>query len=161
SVVNVFATVRDKKGVIVRDLGKDDFAIEEDGRVQTIRYFAKESDLPLTLGLLVDTSGSMRRGIDQERSASYKFLDQVLREVRDRGVLIDFGGEVELLQDLTSSRKQLQSSLNQLEVAPPRQLNRRTPGDPGQQRPRGGTSLYDSILLASDEMMRKQTGRKA
>lgn len=161
SVVNVFATVRDKKGVIVRDLGKDDFTIEEDGHPQTIRYFAKESDLPLTLGLLVDTSGSMRRVIEQERSASYKFLDQVLREDKDHAFLIHFDAEVELLQDLTTSRKQLQSSLNQLDVAAPRQLNRRGQGNPGQSRPRGGTSLYDAVLLASDEIMKKQTGRKA
>jgi len=161
SVVNVFATVRDKKGVIVRDLTKDDFTIEEDGHPQTIKYFAKESNLPLTLGLVVDTSGSMRRVIDQERSASYKFLDQVLREDKDQAFLIHFDAEVELLQDLTSSRKQLQSALNQLDVASPRQLNRRGQGDPGQPRQRGGTSLYDAVLLASDEIMKKQTGRKA
>jgi len=161
SVVNVLTTVRDKKGAIVRDLTKDDFSIEEDSRPQTIRYFAKESNLPLTLGLEVDTSGSMRRVIDQERSASYKFLDQVLREDKDQAFLIHFDAEVELLQDLTGSRKLLQSALNQLDVAAPRQLNRRSPGDPGQPRQRGGTSLYDAVLLASDEIMKKQTGRKA
>jgi VWFA-related protein len=161
SVVNVFATVRDKKGVIVRDLAKDDFSIEEDGHPQTIRYFAKESNLPLTLGLVVDTSGSMRRVIEQERNASYKFLDQVLREDKDQAFLIHFDSEVELLQDLTSSRKSLQSALNQMDVQSPRQLNRRSQGDPGQQRPRGGTTLYDAVLLASDEIMKKQTGRKA
>lgn len=161
SVVNVLTTVRDKKGAIVRDLTKDDFSIEEDSRPQTIRYFAKESNLPLTLGLVVDTSGSMRRVIDQERSASYKFLDQVLREDKDQAFLIHFDAEVELLQDLTGSRKLLQSALNQLDVAAPRQLNRRSSGDPGQPRPRGGTSLYDAVLLASDEIMKKQTGRKA
>jgi len=161
SVVSVFATVRDKKGVIVRDLAKDDFAIEEDGHPQTIKYFAKESNLPLTLGLVVDTSGSMRRVIEQERSASYKFLDQVLREDKDQAFLIHFDSEVELLQDLTGSRKQLQSALNQMDVGSPRQLNRRGQGDPGQPRQRGGTCLYDAVLLASDEIMKKQTGRKA
>jgi VWFA-related protein len=161
SVVNVLTTVRDKKGTIVRDLTKDDFSIEEDSRPQTIRYFAKESNLPLTLGLVVDTSGSMRRVIDQERSASYKFLDQVLREDKDQAFLIHFDAEVELLQDLTGSRKLLQSALNQLDVSAPRQLNRRSSGDPGQPRPRSGTSLYDAVLLASDEIMKKQTGRKA
>src|ERR1700722_18104328 len=157
SVVNVFATVRDKKGVIVRDLAKDDFSIEEDGHPQTIRYFAKESNLPLTLGLVVDTSGSMRRVIEQERNASYKFLDQVLREDKDQAFLIHFDSEVELLQDLTSSRKLLQNALRQLDVASPRQLARRGQ-DPGQPRPRGGTSLYDAVLLACDELMRKQNG---
>jgi VWFA-related protein len=161
SVVNVFATVRDKKAVIVRDLTKDDFTLEEDSHPETIRYFAKESNLPLTLGLVVDTSGSMRRVIEQERSASYKFLDQVLREDKDQAFLIHFDSEVELLQDLTSSRKALQSALNQMDVQSPRQLNRRSQGDPGQPRQRGGTTLYDAVLLASDEIMKKQTGRKA
>lgn len=160
-MVNVFATVRDKRGAIIRDLTKDDFSLEEDGHPQTIRYFAKESNLPLTLGLVVDTSGSMRRVIEQERTASYKFLDQVLREGRDQAFLIHFDSEVELLQDLTSSRKLLQSALNQMDVQAPRQLNRRGQGDPGQPRPRGGTTLYDAVLLASDEIMKKQTGRKA
>lgn len=161
-VVNVFVTVRNKQGQIVRDLTKSDFTLEEDGRPQTIRYFSKESDLPLTLGLTVDTSGSERRVIGQERSASSKFLDQVLREDRDKAFVIHFDREVELLQDLTSSRKQLQSAIAQLEVAPPRQLNRRdSPPSPEGGRRFGGTSLYDAVLLASDELMKKQTGRKA
>jgi VWFA-related protein len=174
-VVNVFATVRDKKGQIAKDLKQDDFAIEEDGRPQVIKYFAKESDLPLTLGLLVDTSGSMRRYIETERDASYKFFDQVLREDKDSAFLIHFDFEVELLQDLTSSRKTLQDALRQLSGSgggP--QLQRRGQQNPypgsggggqggpgGGGRQRGGTALYDSILLASDELMRKQTGRKA
>src|ERR1700720_482287 len=76
-VVNVFAAVRDKSGKIVKDLEKDDFAIEEDGRPQVIKYFSRETDLPLTLGLLVDTSGSQRRVLGDEQRASYKFLEQV------------------------------------------------------------------------------------
>src|SRR5579871_5594833 len=110
-VVNVFATVRDKQGKIVRNLSKDDFSIEEDGRPQIIRYFSRETDLRLTLGLLVDTSGSQRRLVGQERSASYRFLDQVLREDRDRAFVIHFDHEVELLQDLTSSRQRLDAAL--------------------------------------------------
>ena len=125
NVVNVFATVHDKKGLLVKDLTQDDFTIEEDGRPQTIKYFSKESDLPLTLGLVVDTSGSMRSVLDQERIASYKFFDQVLREDKDQAFVIHFDAEVELLQDLTSSRKLLQKALAQLQVAPTRQLNRR------------------------------------
>src|SRR5438270_12812582 len=75
NVVSVFATVRDKHGQIVRDLSKDDFLLDEDGRPQNIAYFSRESDLPLTLGLLVDTSGSQRRVLEQERGASYKFFE--------------------------------------------------------------------------------------
>jgi VWFA-related protein len=162
NVVNVFATVRDKKGQIVRNLTKDDFALAEDGRPQTIRYFSQESGLPLTLGLLVDTSMSQRRVLGKERDASYRFLDQVLREDRDKAFLIHFDHEVELLQDLTSSRKKLEGALGQLESP---EQDRPSGGGYGGHRGGGhhggGTALYDSILLASDELMKKQTGRKA
>ncbi len=167
-VVNVFATVRDKKGQIEKDLKQDDFTIDEDGRPQTIRYFAKESNLPLTLGLLVDTSGSMRRLIETERGASFKFLDQVLREDKDVAFLIHFDFEIELLQDLTSSRKLLQTALSQLSASNGPQLQQRGQQNPypgggggGGGRQGGGTTLYDAILLASNELMKKQTGRKA
>lgn len=165
-VVNVLATVRDKHGAIVRALERDDFALEEDGRPQVIRYFARETDLPLTLGLLVDTSMSERRLIGQERTASAKFLDQVLREDKDKAFLIHFDREVELLQDLTSSRERLKTALGELETP---QLERRQGGGggPGGGGPRsggwhgGGTTLYDAVFLASDELMKKQSGRKA
>ena len=165
-VVNVFATVRDKHGAIVRNLTKDDFQLEEDGRPQTIRYFAQESDLPLTLGLLVDTSLSQRRVLGQERTASYRFIDKVLREDKDQAFAIHFDREVELLQDLTSSRKKLDAALAQLEL-PESQRPSWGGGGRGPQGRRGGghagggTSLHDSVLLASDELMKKQTGRKA
>ena len=169
NVVNVFATVHDKQGKVVKNLVKDDFTLEEEGRPQVIRYFAQQSDLPLTLGLLVDTSGSQRRVLEPERHASYKFLEQVLREDRDKAFVIHFDRQVELLQDLTSSRKDLERALEDLEAQGP-QLNRRGQGG-GQYPPpgggggqgggRGGTALYDSVLLASDEIMRKEQGRKA
>src|SRR5581483_4079105 len=159
-VVNVFATVRDKQGQIIRNLSRDDFVLEEDGKPQTIRYFSRETDLPLTLGLLVDTSMSQRRVLADERSASYRFLDQVLREDKDEAFIIHVDREVELLQDLTSSRKKLEAVLALLETPAPRQFN-----GPGRSGPRGrgggGTSLFDAVLLASDELMRKQSGRKA
>jgi len=174
NVVSVYTTVRDKKGAIVRDLSKDDFTVEEDGRPQTIKYFAKEVDLPLKLGLSVDTSPSQRRVLDQERGASGKFLDQVLREGKDQAFVMHFDAEVELLQDFTGSRKLLQTALNEIEASSPRQLQRRDPNDPnggyggggGQQRRHGGgggggTSMYDAIALSCDELMKKQTGRKA
>src|ERR1035441_4676848 len=82
-VVNLFATVRNKQGQVVKDLAQDDFLLDEDGRPQTIRYFSRETDLPLTLGLLVDTSGSQRTVLPEERSASYRFLDKVMREDKD------------------------------------------------------------------------------
>ena len=161
-VVNVPATVRTKKGEIVRDLSKDDFTLAEDGRPQSIKYFAKESELPLSIGLLVDTSGSQRRLIEQERSASYVFLQQMMREGRDKAFVIHFEGEVELLQDLTSSRQKLESALDALQAP---QMQRSRGGLPGSGRggvPHGGgTALYDAVFLASDEVISKQQGRKA
>jgi len=105
-VVNVLATVRDKHGQIINNLGKDDFTLQEDGRPETIKYFSRESDLPLTLGLLVDTSMSQRRVLGEERSASYSFLDKMLR-AKDQAFVIHFDHEAELLQDLTSSKEKL------------------------------------------------------
>ena len=188
-VVNVFATVRDKDGKIATDLVKDDFFLEEDGRPQTIRYFSKQSDLPLTLGLLVDTSASERRMLSEERTASEKFFEHVLRPDRDKAFLIHFDREVELLQDLTSSRERLEKALALLQTREPDQsqsnggggssnpgnnggwggggggwggAQRRPGGGPGSHaRHQGGTALYDAVLLSSDELMSKQTGRKA
>jgi VWFA-related protein len=177
-VVNVLATVRDKKGQIVTNLGQDDFKLEEDGRPQTITYFAREADLPLTLGLLVDTSMSQRRVLPDERDASRSFLADLLRD-QDQAFLIHFDRQVELLQDLTSSHQKLESALRLLEIAPPENDSGSGNGGGGggypggggggypgggggsQRRVRGGTALYDAIYLASDEIMRKQKGRKA
>lgn len=163
-VVNILVTVRDKQGRIVHDLVQDDFTVQEDGRSQSIRYFSQQSDLPLTLGLLVDSSASQARVLDRERNASLEFIQHVLREDKDRAFVIHFDREVELLQDLTSSRKDLETALNEIER--PR-LNRRQPGaNTPQGRGQGraglfGTALYDSLFLAADEILRKQSGRKA
>jgi len=158
-VVQVFATVRTSKGPIVRDLGQDDFKLEEDRHAQTIRYFSRESDLPLTLGLLVDISGSMQRVLDEERSASSIFFDQVLREDRDKAFVIHFDNEIDLLQDLTSSRKELQAALSELKGTA---AQRGKPASsPGGQPAGGGTALYEAVRLAADDFMKKQTGRKA
>jgi VWFA-related protein len=187
NVVNVLATVRNKHGEIARNLTKDDFMLEEDGRRQAIAYFAQETDLPLTLGLLVDTSMSQRRVLGQERDASYAFLDQMLRVNKDQAFVIHFDREVELLQDLTSSRQKLQAALALLETPQRsedygRQGGGSSPdGSPGDSPDRGGgsqgreggrgagrggshgggTLLYDAVYLASNEEMRKQQGRKA
>lgn len=159
-VVNVLATVRDKQGHIIHDLAKDDFTLDEDGRPQAIRYFSQQTDLPLTLGLLVDTSMSQRRVLVAERRASYQFLDQVLRQKKDLAFVIHFDREAELLQDLTSSRRDLERALDLLDTPSQRQWGGRGGPTPGRVRP-AGTVLYDAVLLASDELMRKQAGRKA
>jgi VWFA-related protein len=174
-VVNLLATVRDKQGQILRDLTKEDFLLDEDGRPQTISYFSRETDLPLTLGLLVDTSGSERRMIPDERRASIRFLEQVMRPDKDKAFVIHFDFEVELLEDLTNSREKLERALNQLDSSQP-QLQRQQQGGgyPGGGYPGGGqggqrggrgrgggTDLYDAVYLAGDELMKKQKGRKA
>jgi len=171
NVVNVLATVRDKKGKVVLDLAKGDFALTEDGRPQDIRYFSKETNLPLTLGLLVDTSLSQRRVLDQERSASETFLDQIVREDTDKAFVIHFDREVELLQDITSSHQKLEAALALLNTPQFSQSSGSNSPDPGQGQGSGGsgrghhggagTLLYDAVYLASDELMKKQSGRKA
>jgi VWFA-related protein len=162
-VVNVPATVRDKHGKIIHDLTKDDFILEEDSRPQSIHYFSHESDLPLTLGLLVDTSLSQLRVLEQERTASFSFLDDMLRPDKDLAFLIHFDFDVELLEDLTASREKLRSAMDLLQ--PPQLDSPRRGGSPGPGYPRrrggGGTLLYDAVYLASNELMKKQTGRKA
>jgi VWFA-related protein len=114
--VSVPVTVRDKHGKIISNLTKDDFFVEEDERPQTVNYFARENDLPLRLGLLVDTSLSQRRVLEEERSASYSFLDHLLRENKDLAFVIHFDREVELLEDFTGSRPKLQAALQSLQT---------------------------------------------
>lgn len=197
--MNVFATVRDKKGQIVKDLKKEDFTLVEDGRPQVIKYFSQQSDLPLTLGLLVDTSMSERGMIPTERSASHKFFEQVLRPDRDKAFLLHFDREVELLQDLTASRERLEKALDLLGPTQDEADARRDDGGNnggnngngggypsggggggypgggmgrhggggyprgggGGRRHHGGTAFYDGIYLAANEILSKQTGRKA
>jgi len=163
NVVNVLATVRNKQGQIVSTLNKDDFKLEVDGKLQTIRYFSRVTDTPLTLGLLVDTSLSQRRLLDKERSASYTFLDDLLNESRDKAFLEHFDFEIELLQDLTSSRPKLQLALQKLQTPQPQQMQTNGSPYPGQGGGRhgGGTKLYDAVFLAADEITGKQQGRKA
>src|SRR6516162_10065494 len=160
NVVNVLATVRNKQGQIVDTLTKDDFKLDVDGRPQAIKYFSQVTDLPLTLGLLVDTSLSQRRLLDKERTASYTFLNDLLNESRDKACVVHFDFEIELLQDLTSSRPKLQAALQKLQVPEAHQMQ--TGGSPGQGGfGGGGTKLYDAVFLASDEITGKQQGRKA
>jgi VWFA-related protein len=180
--VSVLATVRDKHGKIVSNLSKGDFTLVEDGRPQTINYFVRETDVPLRLGLLVDTSLSQRRVLEPERSASYSFLDHLLREDKDLAFIIHFDREVELLQDFTPARPKLQAALQSLQTPQP-DANRGGNGNPGggggggggyggaggrgggggrgSHRGGAGTLLYDAIYLAADELMGKQQGRKA
>jgi VWFA-related protein len=155
-LVTVYATVRDKKGKIVANLNKEDFALDEDGRPQTISHFVRDTDVPLTLGLLVDTSYSQRGVLDDERKASYTFLDHMLGD-KDRAFVIHFDHQVELLQDFTASRPKLQAALQLLDASPRDTAD--DDQDSGQRH--AGTLLYDAVYLASNELMKKQQGRKA
>jgi VWFA-related protein len=167
-VVTLPVTVHDKHGKIVKDLTKDDFTLQEDGRPQTIRYFSQETNLPLTLGLLVDTSRSQDNVLDAERNASRSFLDQMLVQPKDRAFLIHFDRQVELLQDLTSSHEKLQAALDLLK-SPSNRERSNDPNDPSNSpsgsdsgsHHGGGTQLYDAVFLASNELMKKQQGQKA
>jgi VWFA-related protein len=178
-LVNLPVIVRDKKGALVQNLTKADFALSVDGHPQTIRYFDKDNDLPLTLGLLVDTSGSVRSALEDERNASEAFLEQMMTEpanrTPDQAFLIQFAHEAELLQALTSSRPKLREALNQVGTTPPDESNDQNSGNNsgnnsgyggyghrgGGHHFGGGTTLYDAIFLASEDLMKKQQGRKA
>jgi VWFA-related protein len=164
--ITLFVTVRDKHGKIMPNLSKDDFVLTQDDHPQTIQSFAKETDLPLTVGLLFQTSATEAGDLDRERSASHDFLDQTLRENKDKAFIIHFDREVELLQDLTASRDKLFNALGLLQAARPDQSGGND-GDnsdqtSGRRSGRGSQNsvLYDAIYLASNELMKTQHNRK-
>jgi VWFA-related protein len=157
NVVNILASVRDKKGALMPHLEKQDFNILEDGKPQTIKYFTRETDLPLTIGMLVDTSGSQVNLIGIERNAASQFFSQVLGK-KDEAFLLMFGEESELLQDYTNSIRLLNEGLNQLRLSAP--VGGLGPGPvPTVGQPRG-TVLYDAVYLASAEKLKQEVGRK-
>jgi VWFA-related protein len=158
SLVNILASVRDKRGGLIGNLTKDDFTVLEDGKPQTIKYFTRETDLPLTIGLLVDVSASQRNLIDIEKHAARQFFSQVLRK-KDEAFLISFGEDSDLLQDYTNSPKLLQAGLEQLRVS----------SGVGGIQPSGpvptisqvrGTVLYDAVYVAANEKLKGEVGRK-
>jgi len=169
-VVTMAVTVRDKHGAIVPSLTRDDFDLQDDNHPQVIKYFNHDTNLPLTMGLLVDTSMSQRNVVDDERTASDHFLDQMLTTDKDKAFLIQFDREVDLLEDPTSNKDKLRHAIDQLGA--PQFNNSSSNGssgsddDSGQNSGHrhmggGGTMLYDAIYLASDELMSKEKGRKA
>jgi VWFA-related protein len=153
-LVNVLVTVKDKKGRLINTLEKKDFEVLEDGRPQEIRQFARETDLPLTIGLLVDTSPSQGRLIPAERDASITFLDTVLK-TKDMAFLISFDSDVDLLQDFTNTRNLLRRGLDKL-----REGGGGVSGGPFPSTRTGGTHLYDAVYLAAAEKLATEVGRK-
>jgi VWFA-related protein len=161
-VVQLFFNAKDKKGALLPNLTKDDFQIFEDGKPQTIKYFTAESNLPLTLGILIDASGSQQRVLEMEKEVGGSFLAQILRE-KDLAFVLSFDVNVDLLQDFTNSVHRLKAALNSARI--------NTGGGGGTipglgggpiptANPRG-TLLYDAIYLASHDELAHEVGRKA
>ncbi len=164
-VVQLFFNVKDKHGALIPNLNKDNFGLFEDSQSQTIKYFKAESDLPLTLGILLDTSGSQLRVLGMEKDVGGSFLESILRP-KDEAFLISFGTDIELLQDFTSSVSRLRRALNDAQMntggvgcsAPPGG----TPGPiPCSSTGPRGTALYDAVYLASHDEFAHEVGRKA
>jgi VWFA-related protein len=164
NVVQLFFNVKDKRGALIPNLTKDDFQIFEDGKPQTIKYFTPESNLPLTLGILIDSSGSQERVLDMEKEIGGAFLAQVLTE-KDMAFVLDFNVNANLLQDFTSSVHLLKAALNsaRINTGGGGGVIPGMGGGPIPTGPQGpkGTVLYDAIYLASHDELAQQVGRKA
>jgi VWFA-related protein len=150
-VVSLLVSVKNKKGELNPDLAQTDFQVFEDGRKQTIKYFARQSDLPLTIGLLIDVSMSQEHVLDAERSACFRFLDQVLRPHQDKVFITQFDSRIITRQELTGSWKDLNDSLSAVETPSRKQLG---------QGIGTGTRVFDTVLQAA-AMMKPVQGRKA
>jgi len=146
--VLVFLTVEDTHGTLIPNLGKDSFQLREDGRPQTIQSVASPSDLPLNVGVLLDTGGLMQGALPAAQAAASDFLGQVISR-NDLGFVISFGITVDLLQDLTSDVHLLHSGLDSAKV------------NVGLHSSRSAAMLNDAVYLAADEILSKQVGRKA
>jgi VWFA-related protein len=162
NVVQLFFNVKDKKGALIPSQTKDDFEVFEDGKPQTIKYFTAESNLPLTLGILIDSSGSQMRVLEMEKEVGGAFLNQILRD-KDEAFVIDFDVNVDLLQDFTNDVRRLKAALNKVRI--------NTGGGGGSlpglgggpiptSNPRG-TLLYDAVYLAAHDQLAHEVGRKA
>ena len=143
----------DKRGALVTTLRKDDFEIRENGSKQEIRYFARETDLPLTVAMLMDVSGSVREAIPAEREAAGRFFDAVLRPT-DHALLLGFSSTLVMWQDFTSSTTRLRIALAQLHAIPFRGL----PTDGGAMP---STLLYDAVYQTAVNKLKGVPGRKA
>jgi len=164
NVVQLFFNVKDKRGALIPNLTKDEFEILEDGKAQTIKYFAAESNLPLTLGILIDSSGSQARVLDMEKQVGGEFLSEILRD-KDLAFVLGFDVNVDLLQDFTNSVHALKTALNTARINTAGGGGTGIPGLGGGTVPTVGTPrgtlLYDAVYLASHDELSQQVGRKA
>lgn len=163
NVVNLFFNVKDKRGGLVPNLAKDEFEVYEDGKPQTIKYFSSESNQPLTLGLMIDSSASQMRVLEDEKVVGAQFLREVLRK-DDLAFVISFDVNVDLLQDYTNDASELRRAMNRAKI----NSGGTGGGLPGlgggplptSNNPRG-TLLFDAVYLASNEKLAREVGRKA
>ena len=164
-VVQLFFNVKDKHGTLIPNLTKENFDVFEDGKPQTIKYFKAESDLPLTLGILIDTSGSQMRVLDMEKEVGASFLESILR-TKDEAFVISFDIDVNLLQDFTNSVSRLRHALNGTRIntggvsCSGGPIGPQGPIPCSSTGPRG-TALYDAVYLASHDELSHEVGRKA
>jgi Ca-activated chloride channel homolog len=140
--VNVLFTVTDKKGRFVTDLDRDDFEVMESKRRQAIQEFTAETDLPLRLAILIDTSNSIRDRFRFEQEAAIQFLTSVLHTGQDKAMVVSFDTSAELVSDLIDDNEKLATAIRSL-------------------RPGGGTSMYDAIFFACrDKLLQDQPRHK-
>jgi VWFA-related protein len=158
-LVNLFATVRDNHKKIANDLKQEDFKILEDNQGQKIAFFSKEVTLPITLALLLDTSGSEQYMLGAIQDAGGRFLNRVLRK-GDEALVMSFDSDVDLLSDFTDDRGQLERAVRHARINIPSGGGGINPG-PIPTRQVTGTALYDAIYLACNEKLNTEAGRKA
>ncbi len=162
NVVQLFFNVKDKHGALIPNLTKDDFEVNEDAKPQTIKYFTAESNLPLTLGILIDSSGSQLRVLDMEKEVGGAFLKQILTD-KDLAYVMDFNVDATLVQDYTRDTQRLQKALNSVKINAGYTMPT-LPGAGGGPVPtaqQAGTVLFDAVYLSSHDMLAKEVGRKA
>src|SRR2546426_5855123 len=140
-LVNVLFTVADKKGKFIPDLKQQNFKVYEDGRPQPITNFSADTNLPLTIALLVDTSGSVREQLRFEQEAATEFFYSTLMRGKDRALVITFDSGIDLIQDYTDDPEKLSKSIRTMRAG-------------------GGTALYDAVYLAGTEKLARQSGRR-
>lgn len=158
NLVNLFVTVRDKNKRIVTDLKQDDFKVAEDGQDQKIAFFSKEVTQPITLGLLMDTSGSEQYMLGAIQDGASSFLNRVMRK-GDEAMIMSFDLDVDLLADFTDNRSELNRAIRKAQINTGGGGGGGTPGT----LPSGnkGTNFYDALYLACNEKLSTEAGRKA
>jgi VWFA-related protein len=159
NLVNLFVTVRDKNKRIVTDLKQQDFKLQEDGQDQQIAFFSKEVTLPITLALLLDTSGSEQFMLGSIQDMGGRFLDRVLKK-GDEALVMSFDTDVDLLSDFTDDRGQLDRAIRKTRINAPMSGGMINPG-PVPTSHITGTAFYDAVYLACNEKLNTEAGRKA